>query len=61
MYETIQLKIIDTNLTKVSHLGLMEKKLLNENIYTVIDDYNKQGYYLTAVNGLEYFLTKRID
>jgi hypothetical protein len=61
MYHTIQLRVIGRDKTHFFDLKTKETSIIGEDVFTVIDDFNKKGYYLTAVDGIRYYLTKRED
>jgi hypothetical protein len=61
MYHTIQLRPKGGGKTHVLDLETKEEYDIGKDIYATIDDFNKKGYYLTAVNGIFYYLTKRKD
>lgn len=61
LYHTIRLTSLDATKTAVLDVETMKSQARDENILAVIDNFNKQGYYLTAVSHHDYYLTKRID
>jgi hypothetical protein len=60
MYHTIRLTA-GKDSTFLFDLETREKTTQSDDVFVVIDDFNKKGYNLTAVNGRDYFLTKRVD
>ncbi|PLS19139.1 hypothetical protein CVD28_01655 [Bacillus sp. M6-12] len=60
MYHTIRLTA-GKNETILFDLDTKEKTKYPEDVLDIIDDFNKKGYNLTAVNDRFYFLTKRVD
>lgn len=64
MYETVRLRGY-RRYTEIYNFATKEKRKVKEHSSILLDEYNKKGYFLTAVNsfldGVDYYLTKRID
>lgn len=61
LYHTIKLTDVTEKKTSVFDVETRELTSILENVYTVVDDLNKTGYVLTAVDHPNYYLTKRVD
>lgn len=64
MYETIRLRG-NRRYTEIYNFATNENQKVKEHASILLNEYNKKGYFLTAVNsfldGIDYYLTKRID
>jgi hypothetical protein len=61
IFHTIRLTSMSEEQTVVFDVETKAVEGKPEGVYSVIDDYNKKGYKLTAVNHHDYYLTKRMD
>lgn len=64
MYETVRLRGY-RGYTEIYNFATKENRKVKEHSSILLDEYNKKGYFLTAVNsfidGIDYYLSKRID
>lgn len=61
LYHTVRLTGIGVNKTVILDIETLKSESTQNYVLAILDDYNKKGYQLTAVNGNDYYLTKRVD
>lgn len=61
IYHTIRLVSMIGKKTAIFDYDTKKEVIEPHKVDVFISEYNKKGYQLTAVNNIEYYLSKRVD